>query len=264
MNLILGIDYRGGYRASIATISALGLQGETYTLVHGWGSKQVGPFANSKAVPMTNILGSVLEKEAENLMRSAQSEAHGVISNVSTRIMSEQAIPALATAAEEAKADFVVVSPTVRSNSIRPFGATVHAMIELMPTHLVVAREPDSTSVIEEAMFISDGTPASAVAFKQFLKFKPGAIQKLTVLNLCKAAVAAGPQSKELPEGIDQPTLNECITGVNFANDVTVFDEFIAGHNSKLLVTHSQFHVEELNALHVLAAPLTVMLFKTY
>jgi hypothetical protein len=255
MRLVAGIDYRGGYRDSISAIKALGYEQARITLVHGWGSKQ----SPKQVIPTANVLGSVLEQEAGNLIRNALADCSAIAKDIDSRISSEQAIIALYTIGQEVNADLIVVRPTVRSNSNRPYGATTHALIEMLPNNLLIAKNTPTNMVIEQALFVTDGSSAGTEALKEFQRICPPNIKKITVLSVAKVLVSAKGAAVE-PTGV----AFESFGGIEYSDDIRILDEAIEATPTTLLVTFDAFKSDQLILNDVLATSQPSLLIKTY
>jgi hypothetical protein len=264
MKFVVGIDYRGGYRTSIDVLESLGFNNESFTFVHGWGSKQ----SPNQVIPNMNILGNVLEREAENLMRNANADATGVLPNVQPSIVPTQAITALFDAATLQLTDYLVVAPTVRSNSTRSFGATTHALIECMATNLIIAREKKTDREIKQALFITDGTEEAREALKTFTRKMPKSVERVVVLDASRESipVAVGERQATL-EGHEESAprvTSEILGGVEYSQSAELLQEFIYSEEDRLIATYSDYKGKMIPMSEILSVQQTLIIIKTY
>lgn len=193
MNRItVGIDYRGGYRETIACLKQLGFSSAALSLVHGWGSRSA---SNTPDSAIGGILSDVLQREATNLMQMVHYEVEGSFAGISTVLSRDYSAEALVKDAINNKSQMIAMSPTVRSNSNRPFGATIYSVLDSAPCDVLIAREVLNRSSAKTALFIDDGSDESAIAYERFLSLKPSTIEDVVVITFVATTAARSDNS---------------------------------------------------------------------
>jgi nucleotide-binding universal stress UspA family protein len=248
MKALVGVDYRNGYRESLDQLDLLQFPKLQVTLLHAMGSRSFSNTVSEPAMEYGGVFHGVLEREAANLLGSAHNQSSGRFQSVTTFLSRRTANEAINEEAEVTNVDFIAVTPTVRANSDRPFGATTHSILERMSTSVLISR-PRAMSRMKVGVIVTDSPESTDVMFRKLLAAPPCGVEELHVLELRRRnelVAASGPAvvlstkeaTAELDHQVDQlRNLGFASTGkLSEQRELDTVLEFAAMKNAGLLI----------------------------